>query len=79
MRADVAECERRTGLGRIKAPLCGRNLVLNLEVVAAERETHVDNADFTEIAVFNHLARLLDQLVTGVAVSHADNAVLFFC
>ena len=75
MRADVAECERRTGLGRVKAPLCGRNLILDLEVVAAECKTHVDNADLTEIAVFDHLACLLDELMTGVAVGHADNAV----
>ena len=79
MRADITECERRTCLGRVKAPLCGRHLVLDLEVVAAERETHIDNADFTEIAVFDHLARLLDQLMAGIAVGHADNAVLFFC
>ena len=78
MRADVAECERRTCLGRVKAPLCGRNLVLDLEVVAAECKTHVDNADLTEIAVFDHLACLLDELMTGVAVGHADNAVFLF-
>ena len=75
MRADITECEGRACLGRVKAPLCGRNLVLDLEVVAAERETHVDNADLTEIAVFDHLACLLDELMTGVAVGHADNAV----
>ena len=79
MRADITECEGRACLGRVKAPLCGRNLVLDLEVVAAERETHVDNADLTEIAVFDHLARLLNELMTGVAVGHADNAVLVFC
>ena len=29
VRADITECERRTCLGRVKAPLCGRNLVLD--------------------------------------------------
>ena len=77
VRADVAEREGRACLGRVKAPLCGRNLVLDLEVVAAEREAHVDDADLAEIAIFDHLARLLDELMAGVAVGHADNAVLF--
>ncbi|SQI92262.1 Uncharacterised protein [Klebsiella oxytoca] len=41
-------------------------------------ELHIDNADLAQQPLLNHLPRLQNQLMTGVAVSHADDFALFF-
>ncbi len=40
-------------------------------------ELHIDDADLAEQPIGNHLPRLLDHLIAGVAVGDADDFVLF--
>ena len=41
-------------------------------------ELHIDDADLAEQSIGNHLPRLLDHLIAGIAVGDADDFVLFF-
>ena len=79
MCANIAQRERWPCLFRIKAPLSSRAGFLDLDIVPAECKAHIDDADLAQIAVFDHLPRLLDQLVAGITVGYADNALLFLC
>ncbi|MND81174.1 hypothetical protein D3C76_1597060 [compost metagenome] len=40
------------------------------------RELHVDDTDLTQLAIGNHLTRLKDQLMPGIAVGNTDNFML---
>jgi hypothetical protein len=44
----------------------------------AVSKLHVHNADLTQQTVSNHGARLLNQLMTGITVGHADDLLLRF-
>ena len=79
MCADICHCEGDTCLGGIKAPFCSGVGLFQFDVVGAECEAHVDDTDLAQVAVLDHLAGLLDHLVSGVAVGNADNAVLCLC
>ena len=41
----------------------------------AVRELHVDDADLAQLTAGDHLPRLLDELVAGVAIGDADDLV----
>ena len=77
MGADIAHRERRTCLFRVNAPSLRCRVLFYGYVVAAVCKLHVDDADFAQIAACNHLARLLDHLVTGIAVGYKHNLAGF--
>ena len=63
---------------RRHAPAGGFCLQLDGLVMKAVGELHIDDADLAEQSIGNHLPRLLDHLIAGIAVGDADDFVLFF-
>ena len=68
------------GPGKLRrySPAGGFCLQLDGLVMEAVGELHVNDADLAEQSIGNHLPRLLDHLIAGIAVGDADDFVLFF-
>ncbi len=67
------------GPGKLRrySPAGGFCLQLDGLVMEAVGELHVNDADLAEQSIGNHLPRLLDHLIAGIAVGNADDFVLF--
>ena len=73
MRAEVAQHIAGAGMGRVHAPARGRAGGFHRLAVKAVRELHLHDADLAQLALRDHLARLLHELVARVAVGHAHD------
>ncbi len=73
VRAEIAEHVARAGELGIDAPSGGRIALLDRSAVEAVRELQVDEANVAELAIRDHRPRLLDHLMSRIAIHDADD------